>query len=101
MKKGRVEEIKRDVEREFPNDFALQQVHIARKLLAEEAKEKGINIWEYINTGKRGERRFARCMTADTRLRLCLRPGPLRSPTSHVRKPLSAIVGYTSRRLNA
>jgi len=48
MKKERVEEIKRDVEREFPNDFALQQVHIARKLLAEEAKEKGINFWEYI-----------------------------------------------------
>lgn len=48
MKKERAEEIKRDVEREFPNDFALQQVHIARKLLAEEAKEKGINFWEYI-----------------------------------------------------
>jgi len=48
MKKERVEEIKRDVEREFPNDFALQQVHIARKLLAEEAKEKGANFWEYI-----------------------------------------------------
>ena len=48
MEKERVEEIKRDVEREFPNDFALQQVHIARKLLAEEAKEKGINFWEYI-----------------------------------------------------
>jgi len=48
MKKERVEEIKRDVEREFPNDFALQQVHIARKLLAEEAKGKGVNFWEYI-----------------------------------------------------
>ena len=48
MEKERVEEIKRDVEREFPNDFALQQVHIARKLLAEEAKEKGVNFWEYI-----------------------------------------------------
>ena len=48
MRKKRIEEIKRDVEREFPNDFALQQVHIARKLLAEEAKEKGVNFWEYI-----------------------------------------------------
>jgi len=48
MKRERVEEIKSDVEREFPNDFALQQVHIARKLLAEEAREKGINFWEYI-----------------------------------------------------
>ena len=48
MKKERIEHIKRDVEREFPNDFALQQVHIARKLLAEEAKEKGVNFWEHI-----------------------------------------------------
>lgn len=48
MKKERIEEIKRDVEREFPNDFALQQVHIARKLLAEKAKEKGVNFWEYV-----------------------------------------------------
>jgi len=28
MKKERAEGIKSDVEREFPNDFALQQVHI-------------------------------------------------------------------------
>jgi hypothetical protein len=48
MKKERIEEIKREAEREFPGDFALQQVHIARKLLAEEAKEKGINFGEYI-----------------------------------------------------
>ncbi len=48
MKKERIEEIKREVGKEFQNDFALEQVHIARKLLAEEAKEKGINFWEYI-----------------------------------------------------
>jgi len=48
MEKERIEKIKREVEREFPGDFALQQVHMARKLLAEEAKEKGINFWEYI-----------------------------------------------------
>lgn len=48
MKKERIEEIKREAEKEFPHDFALQQVHIARKLLAEEAKEKGINFGEYI-----------------------------------------------------
>ena len=48
MKQEKIEEIKRNVEREFPSDFALQQVHIARKLLVEEAKEKGMNFWEYI-----------------------------------------------------
>jgi len=53
MKKTRVEEIKREVEREFPNDFALQQVHIARKLLSEEAKEQGMSFWEYVKIKSR------------------------------------------------
>ena len=53
MKKVRVEEIKREVEREFPNDFALQQVHIARKLLSEEAKGKGISFWEHAKNKSR------------------------------------------------
>lgn len=48
MKKEKIEEIKREVEKEFPLDFALQQVHIARRLLAEEAKEKGMDYWKYI-----------------------------------------------------
>lgn len=48
MRKEKMEEIKKDVESEFPSDFALQQIHIARKLLAEEAREKGINFWKYI-----------------------------------------------------
>ena len=38
------------MERDFTEDFALQQVHIAIKLLSEEAKEKGISLWEYIKT---------------------------------------------------
>jgi len=57
MKKERIEEIKRGVEKEFPGDFALQQVHIARKLLAEEAKEKGINFGEYIKMQVRKEKK--------------------------------------------
>lgn len=48
MREERMEEIIKDVEREFPNDYALQQIHIARKLLAEEAKEEGITLWKYI-----------------------------------------------------
>jgi len=41
-------EIKEEIEKEFPNDMALQQVHIARKLLAMEAKKKGIKYIDYI-----------------------------------------------------
>jgi len=41
-------QIQIDVEKEFPEDFALQQVHIARKLLSEEAKKRGIELWKFI-----------------------------------------------------
>ena len=47
VKKERIKEIKREIEKEFPSDFALQQVHIARKLLSEEAKEKKVSFLEY------------------------------------------------------
>jgi len=43
-----LEKIKREVEREFPNDPAMQQVHIARKIIAKKAKEKGLTYLEYI-----------------------------------------------------
>ena len=33
--------VRRQVEAEFPEDYALQQVHIARKLLAAEARRSG------------------------------------------------------------
>jgi len=43
-----LEKIKREVEREFPNDPAMQQVHIARKIIAKKAKKKGLTYLEYI-----------------------------------------------------
>ena len=43
-----IETIKRRVEKDFPGDFALQQIHIARKLLSREAREKGLAYWEVI-----------------------------------------------------
>jgi len=48
VKKERIKEIKREIEKEFPFDFALQQVHMARKLLSEEAKEKKVSFLEYV-----------------------------------------------------
>jgi len=38
----------KEVEEEFPCDTALQQIHIARKILQEEAKKKKMELWEYI-----------------------------------------------------
>ena len=43
-----IEKIKREVELEFPNDPAMQQVHIARKIIAKKAKKKGLTYLEYI-----------------------------------------------------
>jgi len=61
MEKKKIEDIKKEIEREFPEDFALQQVHIARKVLAEEAKEKGIRFLEiYKNAVKRDKRGLSR-----------------------------------------
>jgi len=45
-----IEKIKVDLEKEFPHDPALQQVHLSRKILAKEAEEKGISFIEYIRS---------------------------------------------------
>jgi methyl coenzyme M reductase subunit D len=43
-----MEKIKKEVEKEFPFDYALQQVHIARKRISINAKKKGISYFEYL-----------------------------------------------------
>ena len=44
------EKIKEEIENEFPDDPALQQVHIARKIIAKEAESKGLSYIEYIKS---------------------------------------------------
>ncbi|MCS4542173.1 MAG: hypothetical protein HY929_07655 [Euryarchaeota archaeon] len=44
----KMEEIRKMVEEEFPDDPALQQVHIARKIIAKEAEREGLSFLEYI-----------------------------------------------------
>lgn len=43
-----IEEIRKAIEDEFPEDPALQQVHIARKMIAKEAESKGLSFIEYV-----------------------------------------------------
>ncbi len=38
------------VEEEFPEDPALQQIHIARKIIPKEAELKGLTFFEYIKS---------------------------------------------------
>ena len=45
-----MEKIKKEIEREFPDDIALQQVHLARKIISKEAKERGQSFFEYIQS---------------------------------------------------
>ena len=45
-----IEKIKNEIEVEFPNDIALQQIHIARKILAMEAELKGMKYLDYIKS---------------------------------------------------
>jgi len=41
-----IEEIRKEVMEEFPDDPALQQVHIARRILALEAEKQGKSVAE-------------------------------------------------------
>ena len=49
-----MEEVRKMVKAEFPDDPALQQVHVARKIIAREAELEGLSFLEYIKSlGKR------------------------------------------------
>ncbi len=43
-----INKIRKVIEQEFPNDIALQQIHIARKIIAREAEMKGLKYLDYI-----------------------------------------------------
>lgn len=45
-----LEEIRKKIVEEFPDDPALQQVHIARKIIAREAELQGLNFLKYVKT---------------------------------------------------
>jgi len=53
IKEKDIEEIKKAVEEEFPDDPALQQVHIARKIIAREAESEGLSFLQYIKLLRR------------------------------------------------
>ncbi|MBW1972689.1 MAG: hypothetical protein JRI44_07625 [Deltaproteobacteria bacterium] len=48
IKEKDIEEIRRVVKKEFPEDPALQQVHIARKIIAKESQLEGLSFLEYV-----------------------------------------------------
>jgi hypothetical protein len=48
-----IEKIKQIVEKEFPNDPALQKVYISRKIIAREAELEGMSFLEYIRSQRK------------------------------------------------
>ena len=50
IKEKDLQETKAMVEKEFPDDPALQQVHIARKIIAKEAELEGLSFLEYVKS---------------------------------------------------
>lgn len=48
-----LDEIRRMVEIEFPGDPALQQIHMARKIIAKEAELDGKSFIEYIKSQRK------------------------------------------------
>ena len=48
MPKNDFEHLRKKIETEFPEDPALQQIHLARKILAREAEEQKLSYFEYV-----------------------------------------------------
>ena len=48
MKKKEIDKIEKMVEKEFSQDPALQQIHIARKIISKEAELAGLSFSQYI-----------------------------------------------------
>ena len=46
LSREEIEEIRRKVIEEFPDDPALQQVHMARRILSMEARKQGMTVTE-------------------------------------------------------
>jgi len=44
------------IEKEFPDDFALQQIHLARKKLREESVKKNLSFLDYIISMRKSKR---------------------------------------------
>jgi len=50
IKEKDIQEIEKVIKEEFPDDPALQHVHVARKIIAKEAELEGLSFLEYIKS---------------------------------------------------
>jgi hypothetical protein len=59
LPESEIEEIRRAVEKDFPHDPALREVHIARKIIAREAEREGLSYLQYVKIIARQARQTA------------------------------------------
>lgn len=50
MNSQTLNKIEREMAKEFAGDPALRQIHLARKILSQEAREKNLSFVDYINS---------------------------------------------------
>lgn len=50
VKEREIRKIKKDIEKGFPYDFPLQQIHIARKIINMEAEKRGLSFIQFIKS---------------------------------------------------
>ena len=55
LSKMEKDEIIEDIKKEFPYDPALQQVHIARRIISRKAKLEGISVFEFIKKQRKSK----------------------------------------------
>lgn len=48
-----IKKIENKVKKEFPNDPALQQIHVARKIISKEAELAGLSFFEYVKSQRK------------------------------------------------
>ena len=53
LSKEEIEKIRENVKKEFPHDMALQEIHIARRIIAREVQESGGSYYQYIQKWKK------------------------------------------------
>lgn len=48
LSSNEIKKMQKSVAKEFPYDFALQQVHLSRRIITAKAKKEGLNTLAYI-----------------------------------------------------
>jgi hypothetical protein len=60
IKQRDIKKIRQTIKKEFPNDPALQQINIARKIIAKEAELENMSFLEYVRLQMKKEQQSSK-----------------------------------------